>query len=310
MTPTENSTTENNKLWEKAHRAAALAKAALLFEVNLTPKPGLVDRHNVGSHPDMTIEMFYRSAEVLEPYFAQYWLIGASVPLNKILWSVRRLGLEAEEKMLATTGGRNTHKGAHFSLAMVLATAAYMKIEKEQATSELHRLSLSSKLLSSVPIISGDLIASDLTGMKDQDIKTAGEISFHRHRIGGIRAEVSAGFPTITRYGLNLLEIHAFQKDAVNQGKVDLLEDRKLALDYLMTLLAKADDTTLIKRGGIEGLNYARTRAISYLRNDAQGANWEKALYAMDLDFTNRNLSPGGAADLLTVTKFSLSLWD
>ena len=44
------------------------ALRALTFEANVTPKPGLVDRNNVGAHPDMTLDMLIKSAEAISPY--------------------------------------------------------------------------------------------------------------------------------------------------------------------------------------------------------------------------------------------------
>lgn len=52
-----------------AGRIAALATQSLLYEVSVTPKPGLVDRANNGSHPDMDFYTFLRSAATLTPWF-------------------------------------------------------------------------------------------------------------------------------------------------------------------------------------------------------------------------------------------------
>ena len=49
--------------------AARLAVRALLYEVTTTPKPGLVDRRNSGSHKDMDVFTFMDSAAALYPYF-------------------------------------------------------------------------------------------------------------------------------------------------------------------------------------------------------------------------------------------------
>ena len=50
-------------------RVAARVSAALIEEVHITPKPGLVDENNTGSHRDMTIESFENSAAVLVSFF-------------------------------------------------------------------------------------------------------------------------------------------------------------------------------------------------------------------------------------------------
>lgn len=52
-----------------AATAARQAVRALLYEVNTTPKPGLVDRRNSGSHTDMDSFTFMSSAASLYPYF-------------------------------------------------------------------------------------------------------------------------------------------------------------------------------------------------------------------------------------------------
>ncbi len=52
-----------------AATAARQAVRALLYEVTTTPKPGLVDRRNSGSHTDMDSFTFMSSAASLYPYF-------------------------------------------------------------------------------------------------------------------------------------------------------------------------------------------------------------------------------------------------
>ncbi|MEI3103444.1 MAG: citrate lyase holo-[acyl-carrier protein] synthase [Oscillospiraceae bacterium] len=51
-----------------AGHLSALARQALEDEVDLTPKPGLVDRRNTGAHDDMDRPLFHRSAGALTPY--------------------------------------------------------------------------------------------------------------------------------------------------------------------------------------------------------------------------------------------------
>lgn len=298
-----------------AKQAANAARLALEFEVELTPKPGLVDTHDLGSHPDMAIEMFYSSAKALEPFFAAYWLIGATHRREDIFPALRTLGLKAEAAMLQATGGKNTHKGAHFCFALVLAAASFDKHNSRMSSpkTELERLNRASCILSSVPAISGDLVAHDLKDMRGVANAlelTAGERAYKDYSLGGIREEVDSGFPAITRYGMNLLESFAYTRRESLCTPVGgiLAEDRKLALDYLMTLLTRIEDTTLIKRGGPDGLKYAKGSAIAYLRRKSRSPEWEEALRRVNHEFVGRNLSPGGAADLLAVTHLAFSL--
>src|ERR1035437_5081449 len=69
-------------IWEcledPANAVGDLVCQALLKEVELTPKPGLVDRHNSGSHRDMDLATFYASIEAIAPWFPLFSRIGAS----------------------------------------------------------------------------------------------------------------------------------------------------------------------------------------------------------------------------------------
>lgn len=50
-------------IWQqKADRIGALAVKSLLYEVCTTPKPGLLDRRNSGSHRDMDLFTFMASS--------------------------------------------------------------------------------------------------------------------------------------------------------------------------------------------------------------------------------------------------------
>ena len=102
-----------------AEHLAALAVEALIWEVDLTPKPGLVDRDGAGAHRDMDLELFHRSARCLGPYFQQAAALG--LERRDCMGELRRAGRRAEETMLACTGGVNTHKGAVYAFGLTLA---------------------------------------------------------------------------------------------------------------------------------------------------------------------------------------------
>ena len=92
---------------------------ALLYEVCATPKPGLVDRHNCGSHRDMDIFTFVDSTAALAPYLEDAVRLGqesAALPPEETFRRLRHRGFLAERGMFRTTGGVNVHKGAIFSV--------------------------------------------------------------------------------------------------------------------------------------------------------------------------------------------------
>ncbi|MBQ5983002.1 MAG: [Prevotella sp.] len=55
---------------------ADLACQSLQEELDLTPKPGLVDQHDSGAHHDMDYEMMNKSIRALRPYFVELALLG------------------------------------------------------------------------------------------------------------------------------------------------------------------------------------------------------------------------------------------
>lgn len=102
---------------------AGQAARALLYEVATTPKPGLVDRANSGSHRDMDFFTFLDSTAALLPYLEQAVAAGqetAQRPPEETFTRLREMGLAAERAMFGATQGVNTHKGAIFSLGCVL----------------------------------------------------------------------------------------------------------------------------------------------------------------------------------------------
>ncbi|MGO3462939.1 MAG: triphosphoribosyl-dephospho-CoA synthase, partial [Lactiplantibacillus plantarum] len=90
------------------------ALRALLYEVTVNPKPGLVDPLSAGPHPDMNAFMFIDSALSLAPYFNACAAAGVAytaVDLTGLFKQIRGIGVQAEQTMFAATKGVNTHKG-------------------------------------------------------------------------------------------------------------------------------------------------------------------------------------------------------
>lgn len=94
-----------------------LAARALRLELDLTPKPGLVDRANNGSHQDMDHALFLRSIAAITPWFSVFEQAGrehAHKAAGVQLRLLRPAGIACEQAMFAATGGVNTHKGGIF----------------------------------------------------------------------------------------------------------------------------------------------------------------------------------------------------
>ena len=168
-----------------AQTVAALAVRALLYEVAVTPKPGLVDRENNGSHHDMDFYTFLASASVLYPYFTACFLTGRSTaadPAPETFSKLRVPGKLAEGDMLLATDGVNTHKGAIFTMG--LACGALGRLEPEARTDPAAVLSQVSAMTRGVE--------KELTAAAGTE--THGGRAYARYGVTGVRGQAAAGF--------------------------------------------------------------------------------------------------------------------
>ena len=267
-------------------KAASLAVRALLYELSVTPKPGLVDRNNTGAHKDMDTYTFSSSASCLFPFFATCARLGRELgDTAACLAALRAEGVLAEGEMLRFTGGVNTHKGALFTLGILVACASSLYAEEKP-------LSPGNLASASVRMTAQALEQErlELTGAS-----TYGE-TLMQGRLSGARAEAARGFPSVMMAGLPALD------KALNQG---LGMDRAGAM-ALLAILSRTEDTVLLRRAGDIGTERALNQVRSLL---AEGCSTE-GLQALDAEFSQKGLSPGGSADLLAAAILVKSLRD
>ena len=271
-----------------AESLSKLACECLVREVTTTPKPGLVDLRNNGSHTDMNVDSFKKSAEALIPYFAECIKIGIGSKDCTPSFTFDRLreaGLVAEKTMYSVTNGVNTHKGAIYSMGVLLGAIGRLWEADEPIKSIDDILAESKKLVL-------ESTASDLALARGA---TAGERLYISHGLKGIRGEVASGFSSVVKYSLPAYE------NALSAG----LSENDAGVIALLTLIFEIDDTTLYHRGGEEGAKFAKEYAGKLLGEEFDISKIEK----MDDEFIERNLSSGGAADLLAITCFLHELY-
>ena len=262
-----------------------LAVESLLEEVHTTPKPGLVDEANTGSHGDMDRPLFEASAKALRPYFRQCVRIGQEGKGHRETFdALRRAGREAEETMFRATGGINTHKGAIFTLG-ILCGALGMLWTPEEPIPAL------SDLRKTCADLARFALEQDFAALSSGT--TAGERLYLERGITGIRGEAAAGLPSAADIGLP-----AF-REAMNRG----LSPNDAGAVTLLHLIARVEDTNLHHRGGPDGAAWAKEAAAKLLPWPAM-----VEISQLDEDFIQRNLSPGGCADLLAVVYFLYKL--
>ena len=268
---------------------AGLAYESLLFEVNTTPKPGLVDRRNCGSHKDMDLSTFLSSAAALKPYFSECVKIGqetAHDPAEICFSQLRQAGLEAEKAMYRATGGVNTHKGVIYTIGLLCGSIGRLW-RPESPIAE------NKAIVAECSNIAGRFADMDLAS---GDGSTAGLRIYQKYGLKGIRGEVAAGLPSVMRIGLPVYEA------GLNKG----LSPNDAGAVTLLHLIANVADTNMYHRGGPEGAAWAAASAKALLQTAAYPSF--PLIEELDDAFIARNLSPGGCADLLAVTYFLHSL--
>lgn len=248
---------------------ADLAERALRLELDTTPKPGLVDRQDNGAHKDMDYALMSKSISALRPYLTRLAVESAKdIDPAKI----KEIGIEAEKAMLKATGGVNTHKGALFCIGLSVAAASNLA----SATGSVEAYSfkeLVSRAASEIPSARGTHGAE-----AKRSFKAVGALE-------NARAAYPELFTDWLPYYLSL------------EG--DPFRCHKTLLHIMTTL----DDTNILHRRGAEGLAHAEAEAARLLEDFS-----ESGLSSLNKDFIRENISPGGSADMLSLTIFIESI--
>ena len=269
-----------------------LATQALLREMLLTPKPGLVDQVNSGAHRDMDLATFRASVVAISPWFGRFFergRAGSAFGASDFLPHIRGAGMACERAMLAATGGVNTHKGSVFAFGLLCAAAG--------------RLTGHGTTLGSESVCAE--VAEMCAGLVDRELRaasgarTAGERLYAQHGLTGARGEAQSGFATARRHGVS----------AYVRARAAGMDDERALLEALLHLMAHNQDTNLVSRGGLPGLALVQRQAASLLDGPSPATKVRKIqLAAFDQLLIAQHLSPGGSADLLAVSWFLANL--
>lgn len=246
---------------------AHLATQALQAELDTTPKPGLVDKDNNGAHRDMDYALMQRSIDTLHPYFVKLALLGSADALPSHT-AIRDAGIEAEKAMLSATNGVNTHKGALFSMGLAVVAAAHEKdTDSLQTTIKA--------LAASFP---------DTNGTHGSKAK---QLSKGTTAIKGALDNAREGYEMLFAEWLPFYIERRKERDAYTLHKT------------LLRIMCDLDDTNVIYRTDLATAEEVKQEARALLDSFSKAA-----LKDMDRHYTTRNISPGGAADMLSLTIF------
>ena len=266
---------------------AKLATKALLYEVSISPKAGLVSRLSNGSHKDMNFFTFIDSVLSLDNYFSECFIYGQKNDFYSpnFFKNLRDLGKKAEKEMYQATNGINTHKGTIFSMGIIISVlASYLK-EVDKIDLKI----LSEKIKTMCSPLLGELENTN-------DFSTYGEKAFKNYHLTGARGLAISGYDIVLLDGINKLK--EFTKS------LDFETSCILLLFYYISIL---DDTNIVNRANFETLKEIQILCKNLYEENSKSLSKEKIRNEMsklnDI-FIEKNISAGGSADLLILTIF------
>jgi triphosphoribosyl-dephospho-CoA synthetase len=249
--------------------SAALAKGAAM-ELYLTPKPGLVDLADSGSHPDLSLQIMERSIKYVSEYLNE---IVNSLTNNEPFICQKNIGIQAEQRLIDDLG-TNTHKGYIFLSGMLLIARWHANSAHEQAI----RRTLST-------------LASDFFKIGEEKL-TNGQQARNKYNSGGIVLESIKGFPSVFEQALPVF------RQAMKQHSC--LKTASFAT--LARLMQTVEDTTTLHRAGSIGLSRVQRNGRKLEGIIARGDNYLAHLQELNLLYIKMNITIGGIADMLGLT--------
>lgn len=268
---------------KNALKLSEIAYDSLILEVKTTPKPGLVDLNNNGSHNDMNLQLFEKSSKAIKPFFSKFFLLGCAnydKPICLIFNELRELGIKCEREMFKATDGVNTHKGVIFIFSLTLCSLGWLYLNNSYSRDNLKN---------TIKELSKDI----LNDFIDIDLKkelTNGQIIFRKYEKYGIRGEAKNGFSSVLDYSINKFNNYLEKGYSLNDSGV-------FTLIHIFLII---DDTNVISRSNIEALNEIK----KFINNNLDKIEDINFISNLDVFFINHNLSAGGSADLLSLTYF------
>ena len=268
---------------------AHLATRALHAELDTTPKPGLVDKDNSGAHRDMDHALMSRSIRAIHPYFVRLALLGfaADIPSHD---DIVKTGIEAERAMFEATNGVNTYKGALFSMGLAVVAAAGKAWQGCSITPQALSAAIS-KLAFAFPDTKGT------HGSKAKQTAASETATFK-----GALDNAREGYPMLFNDWL------PFYANLSKNG-----EPHTLHLT-LLRIMCDLDDTNIVYRTSLAMMKQVKEESHSVLSQWSEathgtpqadgGTNLDTILGDMNRRFVQRNISPGGSADMLSLVVF------
>lgn len=300
-----------NYLDKKISKAAVIveeiAYRAVLEEIFTTPKPGLVDLVDQGSHLDMDFDTFLKSSAAIKPFFSEFFKCGAAkfLQANKFE-TLKMIGQKAETAMFKATKGVNTQKGIIFSFALIIA--AFGEIFSRGFDFSSSRMVF--EISKTVKSWTSGLVENELTNKVKKIVNgedqfqaeremTHGQLIYLKYGITGARGEAENGFESVLEQALPELKNHLKAGYHPNLASIQAL----------ISLISEVDDSNLLFRSDLKTLRKIQKR-FTKLReyNGVLSKKGQKEYQTLCSYLKEKSLSPGGSADLLAVAHLFLNL--
>ncbi|MBR6715893.1 MAG: triphosphoribosyl-dephospho-CoA synthase, partial [Prevotella sp.] len=252
-------------------------------------------------------------------------------PLSSIGHAIISIGLRAEKAMYEATKGVNTHKGALFSLGITIVVAAHEMRQKGKVSAE----DLQKGIMEIARLF------PDTKGTHGSEVSA-------KHHVEGALAHARRGYPDLFDKWLPFLinEELRMKNEESAEAIASLPGDSKVSplLPTLLYIMSMLDDTNVYYRKGEQVAQQVKEEAkLIYERclNLECGSDAEypqcsgrevgstshlspspssideilppskfllPTLKALNLRFISENISPGGSADMLSLTRLVQSL--
>ncbi|WP_298838493.1 triphosphoribosyl-dephospho-CoA synthase CitG [Clostridium sp.] len=263
---------------------SSFAIQAMIYEISCFPSPGLISPVSNGAHTDMNLYTFIDSTSTLSKYLALFVQEGLSGKTYKEIFNgIRRIGVEAEKDMFAKTKGINTHKGMLFLMGVACAATGKAIFEKKEFKC----------IQDIIKEMTKGIVENELSSLEDNAQLSHGEKLFLKYKIQGVRGEVEKGMPTVFNFALN------FYKQNLQLNINDRL------VHTLIGIMQICDDTTIIYRHNPQVLLDVRKKTIDIIKLGGMKTDIGRSkIDSLCVEFIEKNISPGGSADLLSVTIF------
>lgn len=259
---------------------AQAAVAALTWQLELTPKPGLPDSRDLDARVTRQDHRALRwSAKALMPGLAAMAACARrnGAPTPELRAELGAIGRSTEHSVQLAGGG---HRGATWVLGLLVAAAAL------EPGARGRELAATAKRIAAHP------------DRRAPRRPSRGSSVSAKYGAAGARGEARAGFPHVRR----ALDVLAKARSAGTP-------EPYARLDALLTVMSTLQDTELLYSAGPHGLRHVQSGARAVL--DAGGTTTDagrEALTALDTDLQERGWKPRGSGSLLAGALFADAL--